>query len=68
MRNVIVVSHYDQLLEDSHIAIKLPPDKADWPYAILAVVAGQVAALELGERTGVDVDTPFGLRKATLTT
>lgn len=35
VRNVIVVSHYDQLLEDSHIAIKLPPDKADWPYAIL---------------------------------
>jgi glutamine---fructose-6-phosphate transaminase (isomerizing) len=67
VRHIAIASPHEQLLAAADIPIPLPPTAHEWPYTILAAVAGQVAALELGERVGVDVDAPFGLRKVTLT-
>jgi glucosamine--fructose-6-phosphate aminotransferase (isomerizing) len=48
--------------------IELPDQLPAWLFAILATVYGQVASLLLGEKAGVDVDSPRGLRKITITT
>ena len=48
--------------------IELPDHLPAWLFAILATVYGQVAALLIGEKAGLDVDSPKGLRKITITT
>lgn len=45
----------------------LPERVPGWVFDILAVAYGQVAALRLGERSGLDVDAPRGLSKVTRT-
>ncbi|MDX6626470.1 MAG: hypothetical protein QOE56_1459 [Solirubrobacterales bacterium] len=47
--------------------IPIAADVPDWVAAILAVLPGQVAALHLASRRGVDLDRPHGLTKVTLT-
>ena len=49
------------------LEIALPPDVPHWVAAILAVLPGQVAALQLADRRGRDIDHPDGLTKITLT-
>jgi glucosamine--fructose-6-phosphate aminotransferase (isomerizing) len=51
----------------STLTIELPDDLPAWLFAILASVFGQVAALLIGEALGLNVDSPTGLRKITLT-
>ena len=48
--------------------IELPDQLPAWMFAILATVYGQVASLLIGEKAGLDVDSPKGLRKITITT
>lgn len=52
---------------DADIRIPLPAGLPAWVTAVLATVAGQVAALVLGEARDLDVDRPPGLTKVTLT-
>jgi glucosamine--fructose-6-phosphate aminotransferase (isomerizing) len=47
--------------------ISLPTDAPHWVATILALPPGQVAALHLASRRGVDLDHPHGLTKVTLT-
>jgi glucosamine--fructose-6-phosphate aminotransferase (isomerizing) len=49
------------------VAVPLP-DVPEWAAPIVAIAAGQVAALRLAELRGVDADAPNGLHKVTLTT
>lgn len=49
------------------LPIALPPDLPSWVSSILAVLPAQAAALRLAEQRGVDVDSPHGLHKITLT-
>jgi glucosamine--fructose-6-phosphate aminotransferase (isomerizing) len=42
-------------------------DVPEWLGPVVAIVPAQVLAVGLAERRGVDVDSPFGLRKITLT-
>jgi glucosamine--fructose-6-phosphate aminotransferase (isomerizing) len=48
--------------------IELPDQLPAWMFAILATVYGQVASLLIGEKAGLDVDSPKGLSKITITT
>lgn len=67
LRHVVVVSAYDEILAAADLPIAVPATELDWPYTVLAAIVGQIAALALGESAGVELDTPFGLRKITLT-
>lgn len=64
---IVVVSPDAELRSVGDVAVAIPADAPAWIRAILAVVPGQVAALRLAERRGVDVDHPHGLRKVTVT-
>ncbi|HEX7292483.1 MAG TPA: SIS domain-containing protein [Conexibacter sp.] len=48
-----------------HVA--LPRQAPHWVATILALLPGQVAAMQLASRRGVDLDHPHGLTKVTLT-
>ena len=65
---VVAVSGQTPVLELADLAIALPTGLAEWAGPVAAVIPGQVAALRLAELRGVDVDSPNGLRKVTLTT
>jgi glutamine---fructose-6-phosphate transaminase (isomerizing) len=65
---VVAVSDSDELLDAADIAIRLPTGLPPWVAPFLAVVPGQVAALRLAELRGVEIDSPHGLSKVTLTT
>jgi glucosamine--fructose-6-phosphate aminotransferase (isomerizing) len=64
---VIVVSPDTELRAAADFAVAVPDEAPAWVRGILAVVPGQVAALRLAERRGVDVDRPHGLTKVTVT-
>jgi glutamine---fructose-6-phosphate transaminase (isomerizing) len=51
---------------EADVVVRLP-DAPAWAMPILAVVPGQAAGLRLAEVRGVDLDTPHGLSKVTLT-
>jgi glucosamine--fructose-6-phosphate aminotransferase (isomerizing) len=64
---VVVVSPDAELRAAADHAVALPGEAPAWVRAILAVVPGQVAALRLAERRGLDIDHPHGLAKVTIT-
>ena len=45
----------------------LAPGVPEWLSPLTAVVPGQVAAMRLTSLRGLDLDSPVGLRKVTLT-
>lgn len=63
-----VVSDSDELLAAADVPVPLPPGLPSWVAPFVAVIPGQVAALRLAELRGVDIDSPHGLSKVTLTT
>jgi glutamine---fructose-6-phosphate transaminase (isomerizing) len=64
---VVVVSADAEVRAAADLAVALPGEAPGWVRAILAVVPGQVAALRLAERRGVNIDHPHGLTKVTIT-
>jgi glucosamine--fructose-6-phosphate aminotransferase (isomerizing) len=62
----VAVARDPVVLERADVAVRLP-DVPGWAAPLLAVIPGQAAALRLAETRGVDVDSPHGLRKVTLT-
>jgi len=64
---VVAVSDDEELLATADVAVRLPSGLPAWAAPFLAVVPGQVAALRLAELRGVEVDSPHGLSKVTLT-
>src|SRR4051794_33108102 len=63
----VVVSSDDALLARAQVAVPIPGDLPDWAAPFVAVLPGQAAALRMAELRGVDVDSPHGLAKVTLT-
>lgn len=67
MRTIVVSRTSGISTGDDHLEVTLPRDVPHWVAAILAVLPGQVAALQLAGRRGRDIDHPDGLTKITLT-
>jgi glutamine---fructose-6-phosphate transaminase (isomerizing) len=64
---MIVASDDDDLLGRADIAFPLLAGVPEWLSPLTAVVPGQLAALRLARRRGIDLDRPLGLSKVTLT-
>jgi glucosamine--fructose-6-phosphate aminotransferase (isomerizing) len=61
------VSADPRILDLADIRIPLPTALPPWAGPIVAIVPGQAASLRLAELRGVDVDSPPGLNKVTMT-
>jgi glutamine---fructose-6-phosphate transaminase (isomerizing) len=64
---VIAISDDEAFLREADVAFALVPGVPEWLSPLLTVVPGQVAAVRLATLRGVDVDSPSGLTKITLT-
>ena len=64
---MIVLSDDADLLEQADVPLPLLAGVPEWLSPLVAVVAGQLAAIRLARLRGVDVDKPLGLSKVTLT-
>jgi glucosamine--fructose-6-phosphate aminotransferase (isomerizing) len=64
---VIAVSDVAAVLRRAHTKLPLVPRVPEWLSPLTAVIPGQVTALRLAQLRGLDIDSPTGLRKVTLT-
>jgi glucosamine--fructose-6-phosphate aminotransferase (isomerizing) len=64
---VIAISDDAEFLEQADTALPLVAGVSEWLSPLLTVVPGQVAAVRLATLRHVDVDSPVGLTKITLT-
>ena len=64
---VIAISDDAGFLGAAETALPLVPDVPEWLSPFVTVIPGQVAAIRLALLNGVDVDSPAGLTKITLT-
>ncbi|HVU79075.1 MAG TPA: SIS domain-containing protein [Gaiellaceae bacterium] len=64
---LVVISDDERALARGEIALPLWTRVPDWLSPLVAVVPGQLAAFRLAELRGVDLDSPLGLSKVTLT-
>jgi glucosamine--fructose-6-phosphate aminotransferase (isomerizing) len=64
---VIAISDDETFLAESDTALPLVPGVPEWLTPLLTVVPGQVAAVRLATLRDVNVDSPIGLTKITLT-
>lgn len=66
IRTVLVSRRVPAVAADA-FHVPVAADLPHWVATILALLPGQVAALQLARRRGVDLDRPHGLTKVTLT-
>jgi glucosamine--fructose-6-phosphate aminotransferase (isomerizing) len=64
---VVALTDDASLAAAAHATLPLVPGVPEWLSPLVAVVPGQVLALQLARRRGVDLDHPLGLSKITLT-
>jgi glucosamine--fructose-6-phosphate aminotransferase (isomerizing) len=64
---VIAISDDEEFLAECDTPLPLVPGVPEWLSPLLTVVPGQVAAVRLATLRNVDVDSPVGLTKITLT-
>jgi glucosamine--fructose-6-phosphate aminotransferase (isomerizing) len=64
---VIAVSDVAAVLRRAHTRLPLVPRVPEWLSPLTAVIPGQVAGMQLAQLRGLDIDSPQGLRKITLT-
>lgn len=64
---VFAISDDEAFLREADVAFELVPGVPEWLSPLLTVVPGQAAAVRLATLRGVDVDSPAGLTKITLT-
>ncbi|HEY2542765.1 MAG TPA: SIS domain-containing protein [Gaiellaceae bacterium] len=64
---LLAVSDVPELLLQSNTPLPLVTGVPEWLSPLLAVIPGQVTAMQLAQLRGLDVDNPSGLRKITLT-
>ncbi|MCL4562656.1 MAG: SIS domain-containing protein [Chloroflexi bacterium] len=62
---VLMISNEEQLLRRSQVAFALPPDIPEWLTPLVAVIPGQLFALQLTIEKGMNPDRPEGLTKVT---
>lgn len=63
----IVISNDDHALSLAHKAMRLPVGVPEWLSPLVAVIPGQVLAMNLAMAKGHEVDKPGGLTKVTIT-
>jgi glucosamine--fructose-6-phosphate aminotransferase (isomerizing) len=64
---LVAVSDVRAVLRRAQTKLVLAPGVPEWLSPLTAVVPGQVAAMRLTKLRGLDLDSPVGLRKVTLT-
>jgi len=64
---LVVVSDDDRALAKADAALPLWTRVPEWLSPLVAVIPGQLAALRFAQLRGIDLDTPLGLHKVTLT-
>jgi glucosamine--fructose-6-phosphate aminotransferase (isomerizing) len=64
---IIAISDDPAFLREADVAFELVPEVPEWLSPLVTVVPGQTAAVRLATLRGVDVDSPVGLTKITLT-
>src|SRR3954451_22487800 len=64
---LMAVSDVRAVLRRAQTKLVLAPGVPEWLSPLTAVVPGQVAAMRLTRLRGLDLDSPVGLRKVTLT-
>jgi len=64
---LVAVSDVRAVLRRAQTKLVLAPGVPEWLSPLTAVVPGQVAAMRLTRLRGLDLDSPVGLRKVTLT-
>jgi glutamine---fructose-6-phosphate transaminase (isomerizing) len=64
---LLVISDEQNLLEKAHLPLPLPSEVPEWLSPLVAVIPGQLFAMELAQVRGLDPDNPIGLRKVTET-
>src|SRR3954468_14194062 len=64
---LLVVSDVAAALRRAHTRLPLVPRVPEWLSPLSSVIPGQVAAMRLTRLRGLDLDSPVGLRKVTLT-
>jgi glucosamine--fructose-6-phosphate aminotransferase (isomerizing) len=65
--DLAIVSNVPDVLARARLALPIPENVPDWLTPLVAVMPGQLLALGLSEARGIDVDSPRGLNKVTLT-
>lgn len=63
----VIISDDGELLEQANLGLPLPPKAPEWLTPLLAVLPGQLFALELTRTKGLNPDHPEGLTKVTET-
>lgn len=64
---LLVVSDDERALARADVALPLWTVVPEWLSPLVAVVPGQLAALRLAQLRGIDLDSPLGLSKVTMT-
>jgi len=64
---LVVISDDERALGRADVALPLWTLVPEWLSPLVAVVPGQIAALRLAQLRGLDLDSPVGLSKITLT-
>jgi glucosamine--fructose-6-phosphate aminotransferase (isomerizing) len=64
---LVVISDDERALARGQVALPLWTRVPEWLSPLVAVVPGQLAALQLARLRGIDLDNPLGLSKVTLT-
>jgi glucosamine--fructose-6-phosphate aminotransferase (isomerizing) len=64
---LLAVSDVAAVLRRAQTPLPLVPHVPEWLSPLTAVIPGQLTALRLAQLRGLDVDSPVGLRKVTLT-
>jgi glucosamine--fructose-6-phosphate aminotransferase (isomerizing) len=65
--DLTIISNNPALLEGARLALPIPADIPEWLTPITAVIPGQLLAFGLSQARGIDVDSPRGLHKVTIT-
>jgi glucosamine--fructose-6-phosphate aminotransferase (isomerizing) len=64
---VLAVSDVAAVLRRADTRLPLVPRVPEWLSPLTAVIPGQVAGMRLAQLRGLDIDSPRGLAKVTLT-
>jgi glucosamine--fructose-6-phosphate aminotransferase (isomerizing) len=64
---IIVISDVGDMLNRGTTALTVDPGSPEWLCPVLAVIPGQLFAMNLALAKGIDPDAPRGLRKVTVT-
>ncbi len=65
--DLTIISNDPETLSGARLALPIPAGIPEWLTPIVAIAPGQLLALGLSEARGIDVDSPRGLHKVTLT-